>query len=56
MAEELLLKTGIPYRKIVVKDEKTAELAQRYDVSTVPVLISGTKRYTGISEINALVR
>ena len=56
IAEELLLKTGIPYRKIVVKDDATAELAQRYNVSSVPVLISGKKRYTGIGEITALVR
>jgi glutaredoxin len=56
MAEELLHRSGIAYRKIVVKDDETAELAQRYNVRSVPVLISGKNRYTGINEINDFVR
>ena len=55
MAEELLKRSGIQYRKIVVKDEKTAALAQKYQVQSVPVFISGMKRYNGISEIRAMV-
>ncbi len=56
MAEELLKRSGIRYQKIVVKDEKTAALAQQYQVQSVPVFITGKKRYTGISEITAMVR
>ncbi len=56
MAEELLHRSGIPYKKIVVKDEKTAKLAQQYNICSVPVLIRGKERYTGVSEITALIR
>ena len=56
MAEELLKRSGIHYQKIVVKDEKSAALAQQYQVQSVPVFITGKKRYTGISEITAMVR
>ncbi len=56
MAEELLKRSGIRYRKIIVKDEKSAELAQKYQVQSVPVFICGKKRYNGISEITAMIR
>ena len=55
MAEELLKRSGIQYRKIVVKDEKTAAFAQKYQVQSVPVVISGMKRYNGITEIRTMV-
>ena len=55
MAEELLKRFGIQYRKIVVKDEKTAAFAQKYQVQSVPVVISGMKRYNGITEIRTMV-
>ena len=51
MAENILKQKGIQYRKIVVKDEVTAELAKKYDIQSVPVLVSGNKKYTGINEI-----
>ena len=54
MAEEMLARAGIRYRKIVVKDDKSAALAEKYHIQSVPVLISGQKRYNGISEITAL--
>lgn len=55
MAEEMLTRSGIPYRKVIVKDEATAALAQKYGIQSVPVLIKGEKRYNGISEIHSLV-
>ena len=39
-----------------VKDEKSAEIARKYQVQSVPLFISGKKRYTGVSEITAMVR
>ena len=56
MAEEILNRSGIQYQKIVVKDEKSAAIARKYQVQSVPLFISGKKRYTGISEITAMVR
>ena len=54
MAEELLTRSGIKYRKIVVKDEATAALAQQYGIQSVPVLIRGGRRYNGFEEIHTL--
>ena len=54
MAEEILKRSGIQYQKIVVKDEESAAIARKYQVQSVPVFISGKKRYTGITEITAL--
>ena len=54
MAEEMLDRSGIRYRKIVVKDEKTAALAEQHHVQSVPVLIRGQNRYNGIREITSL--
>ncbi len=52
-AEELLRKAGIHYRKIVVNNEDTMKMAQCYDIRSVPVLIKGESRFTGIDEISA---
>ena len=56
MAEEILKRSGIQYQKIVVKDEESAAIARKYQVQSVPVFISGKKRYTGITEITAMAR
>ena len=53
MAESVLNQKGIQFRKIVVKDEATAELARKYDVQSVPVLVSDGRKYNGINEIRA---
>ena len=53
MAESVLNQKGIMFRKIVVKDEATAELARKYDIQSVPVLVSDGRKYNGINEIRA---
>ena len=53
MAENILKQRGIQYKKIVVKDEATAELAKKYDIQSVPVLVSGGRKYNGVNEIRA---
>ena len=53
MAENVLNQKGIQYRKIVVSDEATAELARKYDIQSVPVLVCDGKKYNGINEIRA---
>ncbi len=54
MAEEILKRSGIQYRKVVVKDEETAALARKYNIQSVPVLVSEGKCYHGIREISSL--
>lgn len=51
MAENILKQRGIQYKKIVVKDEATAELAKKYDIQSVPVLVSDGRKYNGVNEI-----
>ena len=51
MAENILKQKGIQYKKIVVKDEATAELAKKYDIQSVPVLVSNGRKYNGVNEI-----
>ena len=51
MAENILKQKGIQYRKIVVMDEATAELAKKYDIQSVPVLVSDGRKYNGVNEI-----
>ena len=53
MAENILKQKGIQYKKIVVKDEATAELAKKYDIQSVPVLVSDGRKYNGVNEIRA---
>ena len=54
MAEEMLTRSGIKFRKIVVRDEATAAIARQYGIQSVPVLIRGGRRYNGFEEIHTL--
>lgn len=54
MAEDILNRKGIQFKKIIVKDAETASLAEKYKIQSVPVLIRGTERFTGINEISTL--
>ena len=56
MAENVLKQAGIDYQKIVVKDEATTEFAKKYDIQSVPVLVSGGKKYIGLNQIQEFAK
>lgn len=54
-AERMLRDAGIAFRHILVKDAASEDLARKYGVSSVPVLITAHSRCDGLPAIGAYV-